>query len=251
MLETLLYILSIILKVGVIPAALLIYKKKISFLGGVFLSTLLFLMSFGCNVLSANLVYGISIIDSTVNGAFNDFLIAAEAGGLYAAEEMDMVRAVVESVKSTYFALIPSILVCTYLVFSYVLIMMSKGILYICKKDVSMFLKFSELKMSKTGVLFGVLAVAATGLSINATFRYALLNFAVILIFATGVCGLSVTDFVLRKKVRFGAVRFLIYTFIFTLMFFTMGFGLSMFLIFGAWDALFDMRRDRHIRKEN
>ncbi len=249
MLETLLYILSIILRVGVIPVAVLIYKKKIPFLRGVFLSTLLFLMSFGCSVLSAKLVYGISIIDSTVNGAFNDFLLASET--LYTADEMDMVRAVVESVRSTYFALIPSILVCTCLAFSYAFIMICKGVLFVFKKDVSMFLKFSELKMSKLGVLFGVLAFAAFGLSINATLKYAFLNFAAILIFATGVCGLSVTDFMLRKKIRLGVVRFLIYTVIFTLMFFTMGFGISMFLIFGAWDALFDLRRDRHIRKEN
>ncbi len=250
MTETLLYVLSVILKLGIIPVALLIYKKKISFVNGLFAGTLLFLASFGCTVHSANMMYGGSIIDSTVNGVFDSFAKAAEQSGLYAAEEADAFKAVLNLMKETYFVLIPSVLVCTNLVFAYCLLMLSKGFLALCKKDVSMFLRFCDFKMSRFGIVLGIAAYIISEFSQLGTAAYAFLNFAVIILFAVTVCGLSVVDFKFRKVIKPSVPRFLIYCPAFVLIFATMGFGTGVLLFIGVWDAFFDLRSGRAPRNE-
>lgn len=245
MLETLLYILSVILKVGILPVAILIYKKKIKFLNGVFLGALLFLASFGCTVYSANMMYGISIIDSTVNSVFNEFLKAMESTNAYSANETALLRQLVEAAKNAYFILIPSVLVCTYLVSSYAVIMASKGLFALCKRDVSVFWRFCDFKMPKTGLVFGIAAYLISEFSGGTKLSYAFLNFAVIIMFAVIVCGLSVVDFKFRKKVKSSVLRFLIYCVFLLIALATMGFGAGLLMVIGVWDAVFDLRRER------
>lgn len=250
MVGTLLYILSVVLKIGIIPVALLVYKKKINFTSGLFAGTLLFLMSFGCTVYSADLMYGVSLIDSTVNGIFDTFTEALKTSGAYTAEEAEFVGGALETLKETYFSLIPSVVVCTNLVFSYVLLMVSKGILALCKKDVSGFFRFCDFKMSRTGIILGIVAYILFEFTQTGAAKFAFLNFAVIMLFAAFVCGFSVVDFKFRKIIKPSVPRFLIYCPLIVISAALMGFGAGLFLLIGIWDAFFDLRAERGAKVE-
>lgn len=243
MIGTVLYVLSILLKLGIIPAAVLIYKKKITFLQGLFVGTFLFLASFGCQVYSANITYGYSLIDSVVNGVFDDMLVAYSVSNGLAAEEAAFMQSIITSVRDMYFALFPCIVVCTNLMWAYVLLMLSKGLLALFKRDVSGFMRFCDFKMSRAGIFMGIVAYILSAAMDGSRVSLAFENLCAIIIFATFVCGFSVVDFKLRSRFRLSVVRFLIYVFLGT--FLMMGIGPIVLVIIGVIDAFGDLRKPK------
>ena len=246
MTETILYIFSILLKVGIIPTAVLIYKKKIKFINGLFVGTFLFLASFGCQVYSANIMYGYSMIDNVVNAVFDEMKSVYSSSQGLTAEDAAMIGQAIDAVKDVYFAILPTILVCTNLVWVYILLMVSKGIFALCKRDVSGFMKFCDFRMSKFGVLMGAAAYIISVLSGDGRLSYAFLNFTMILLFAAAVCGLSAIDFKFRRVLKSSIVRFVIYFIAVFLTVLAMGIGFGLLVFWGIYDAFFNIREPRN-----
>ena len=243
MIGTVLYVLSILLKLGIIPAAVLIYKKKITFLQGLFVGTFLFLASFGCQVYSANLTYGYSLIDSVVNEIFDTMLASYSVTAGLAAEEAALMQSIITSVRDMYFALFPCIMVCTNLMWAYFLLMLSKGLLALFKRDVSGFVRFCDFRMSRAGIFMGIVAYILSSFMDGSRVSLAFENLCAIIIFATFVCGFSLVDFKLRSRVRLSVVRFLIYVVLGT--FLMMGIGPVVLVIIGVIDAFGDLRKPK------
>ena len=242
MAETFLYILSIILKVAVVPVVVLIYKKKLTFLQGLFTATLLFTASFVCEIFSINIAGNYSYIDSIINNSFDEIKNTYSVeNGLTAQQAADVSRNV-EYVRNLYFALLPSIVLIIQLVGAYFWLMVSKGILALCKKDVSGFWRFCDFRMPKGSIWMGVLCLCAYLVMADSRISLALLNITVILVFATFVCGISIIDFKLRIKIKNSFLRFLLYI---AVSGFVLGFGMCAILIAGMIDAFFNLRVPR------
>lgn len=242
MADTVLYILSIILKVAIVPVVVLIYKKKLTFLHGLFLGTLLFVASFGCEIFSLNISGGYSFIDSVINGAFDNIKANLSMDNGLTAQQAAAVNMAVESTRNLYFTLLPSIILCTQLIGVYFWLMVSKGILALCKKDVSGFWRFCDFKMPKGSILMAALSFVLYVSMAGTRTGFAFLNITVILAFATFVCGISVLDFKLRNKIQNSFLRFLLYI---AVSGFVFGIGMWAVLIAGMIDAFFNLRVPR------
>lgn len=241
--ETFLYIMSILLKIGIIPVSVLIYKKKINITKGTFLGAFLFIASFCVSVLYTNAVYGVSIIDSTVNTVFDEFLKSVRE--VYTGDVVSAVESAVVTLKDMYFAMLPSIIVVTNLVSAYIAIMVVKLVLKLFKRDVLGFGNFSDFKMTKTGVLICVISFILSDVVKDQRIGYAFLNLSAIIMFVTAVCGLSYVDFKLKHKIRYFLPRWIVYAVAFLFLNAMMGFGTVLLIFIGSWDALFNLRKPR------
>lgn len=242
MAETFLYILSIILKVAIVPVALMIYKKKLTFLQGLFTATFLFTTSFACEVFSLNIAGNYSYIDSVINNAFDSFKNTYSMDNGLTAEQAALASEMVEYVRNLYFALLPSLVLSTQLIGAYFWLMVSKGILALCKKDVSGFWKFCDFKMKKGSICMGILCFTTYLVFADSKAGLAFLNIAVIIAFATFVCGVSIIDFKVRKRIQNSFIRFLLYI---AVSVFVLGIGMWAVLIAGMVDAFFNLRVPR------
>lgn len=242
MAEIFLYILSIILKVAVIPVAILIYKKKLTFLQGLFATALLFTASFVCEIFSVNIAGNYSYIDSVVNNSFDNIKNTYSVENGLTAQQAAGISEIVEYVRNLYFALFPSIVLIIQLIGAYFWLMVSKGILALCKKDVSGFWRFCDFKMPKGSIWMGVLCLCAYVAMANTRVGFAFLNITVILAFATFVCGVSVIDFKIRKRIQNSFIRFFLYI---AASGFVLGIGMWAVLIAGMIDAFFNLRVPR------
>lgn len=242
MAETFLYILSIILKVAVVPVAVLIYKKKLTFLQGLFTATLLFTASFACEIFYLNIAGNYSYIDSVVNTSFDNIKNTYSVENGLTAQQAAGISEMVEYVRNLYFTLLPSLILIIQLIGAYFWLMVSKGILALCKKDVSGFWRFCDFKMPKGSIWMGILCLCAYVVIADSRVGFAFLNIAVILAFATFVCGVSILDFKLRKRIQNSFIRFLIYL---AVSGFVFGIGMWAVLIAGMIDAFFNLRVPR------
>lgn len=240
---TILYILSILLKIGIIPVSVLIYRKKLNITNGLFLGTFLFIASFCVSVMYSNISYGISIIDSTVNGVFAEFLNSVRE--IYTGDLFYAVESAVGSLKDIYFAMLPSIIVASNLVSAYFAIMIIRLILKIFRKDVSGFGYFSDFAMSKAGILICAVSFILFDVVKNTRIGFAFLNLSAIIMFAAVICGISYIDFKFKNKVKFFVLRWFIYIVSFFVLNAMMGFGTVLLLFIGSADALFDLRKSK------
>ena len=149
MIGNILSFLSVLLNLCIIPTAWLIYKKKLKFLSGVFLGTFLFLVSFGCLVYGTHLLYGYSPIDYFVNTYFSEVTSMYNSMPGITEDQLQMISNIMAMLKEYYFTYMPSLVVSMSLGFSYVIIMIFKGVLALFKKDVSGFGKFCDFRMPK------------------------------------------------------------------------------------------------------
>lgn len=245
MIVNILNIFSVLLWICIIPTAWMIYKKKLTFLNGMFLGTFLFLVSFGCSVFGTIIMYGYSPIDYMVNGIFDNILAGYNALSGVSKEEIQAISNIVTMVRELYFTLMPTIVIILGLAWSYVIIMIFKGAFALFRKDVSGFWRFCDFKMPKTAVFLSVisylLSIAFDGEQIG----YAFLNFSSIIFTLTSVCGLSLIDYGLRKKVKISVLRAFIYIIIFGGLAAIMGIGTSLLTFVGMVDSLFNIRNAR------
>ena len=129
------------------------------------------------------------------------------------------------------------------LIWSYIVLMLAKGILAIFKKDISGFKKFSELKMPKSALFAATVAFIVSSIAGDGKVGYALINFSSIILSLTTVCGLSFIDFKLRKKVKLSVVRIIIYVALMLILNFILGDATGLFLFVGMFDTVFDFRK--------
>jgi len=242
MIKVILSVFSVFLQLCIIPTAWLVYKKKLNFLNGVFLGTFLFLMSFGCSVYGTHLLSGYSIIDYTINTYFEGFIKAYESIPGISAGDIQMIKTLTEEVKGIYFTYMPTLIVTTNLILSYVILMICKGVLALFKKDISGFGKFCDLKMPKSAMFFAIISYLLFMVFGDERIGFAFLNFASIMYTLTAFCGLSIIDYGLRKKIKFSLLRAVIYIVVIGLLTLMGGLGTSLLTFAGMYDAFFDIR---------
>ncbi len=252
MIIVILDILAILFLLCIIPAAWLVYKKKLTFINGVFLGTFLFLVSFGCTFLGTYYAYGQSPIDITINTVFGSLSNVYLNMPDLSAEGISSINNLLEKVKNMYIIYMPSIIVMGNLLWAYALLMAAKGILALLRKDVSGFSKFSELQMSKMALGLGALSyVVSILLKDTDKIGYVFANFAEIVFSIGAFCGLSVIDFYFRKKLRPSVLRVLIYIAAYFITSLFAGIGGGILMLIGLADALYDFRKFRPKPTEN
>lgn len=243
MISDLMNILSVLLMLCVIPTAWLVYKKKLTFFSGVFLGTFLFLMSFGCSVYGVYVMHGQSPLDAMINTMFDSITKAYTSTPGLAAEDLEMLSAVTAQLKNSYSILLPSIIVLSNLFWAYIILMISKGVLALFRKDVSGFAKFCDLKMPKMALFLAVISYFLSMVFKDRQVGYAFLNFSEIIFIVCSVCGLSVIDYAFRKKLKISLVRALIYIVAFFTLTLITGLGGSVLVFAGMLDSVFDFRK--------
>lgn len=242
MIGNILSIFSILVELCIIPTVWLVYKKKLTFLNGVFLGTFLFLVSFGCSVFGTSVMYGYSPIDYAVNGIFDDIMAGYNTVSGISKDEIQAVSNIIAMVKELYFTLMPTIVITLGLVWAYVILMIFKGAFALFRKDVSGFWRFCDFKMPRTAIFLAVISYLLSIVFDAEQIGYAFLNFASIIFIITSVCGLSVIDYGVRKKIRISVLRALIYIIIFGVLTVFMGIGTSLLTFVGMFDSVFDIR---------
>ncbi len=235
-------VLSMVLLFGIVPTSLLVYKKKIKFLNGVFTGAFLFLLSFGCSVFAAQLLYGYSPIDFAVTNTVDGFISVYESMPETSAEQVSQLKQIMDMVKELYFLLIPTIVVVSSLMWSYALLMLAKGIFAIFRRDVSGFSRLCDFKMPRSAILVGIAAYALSFVFKKYQISYAFANLVAIILAITTFCGFSMVDYWLRKKIRWSILRVPVYIVGFGLLSLLMGMGASILLFVGIADASFDLR---------
>ncbi|MEE1042526.1 MAG: DUF2232 domain-containing protein [Clostridia bacterium] len=240
MIGNILSVFSVLLNLCIIPTAWLIYKKKLKFLSGVFLGTFLFLVSFGCSVYGTQLMYGYSPIDYMVNAYFDEVASLYSTFPELTEDQLQMISNILATLKEYYFTYMPSLVVTFSLGLAYVILMLFKGVFALFKKDVSPFGKFCDLRMPKSALFFAIIANVLAIVYSHGRISYGFLNFGSIIYTITAVCGLSVVDFGLRKKIRFSILRALIYVLVFGIL--TVLTGINVLAFIGMFDAFFNLR---------
>lgn len=248
MIVNILDVLSILLMLCVLPTVWLVYKKRLKFLNGVFLGTFMFLVSSGCSMYAQSLLYGLSPGDLLINNVFDSIINAYNSVPEISATEIQTINQLIETLKEIYSILLPSVLVLGNLLWVYVIFMVSKGILAVFRKDVSGFMKFSELKLPKSALFFAVLSYVLSMIFKDSPISYAFFNFSVIIFMISSVCGLSVIDYAFRKKIRFSVFRTFIYIVAFFVIRLFTGMGGSVLVLVGITDAIFNFRK---IKQDN
>lgn len=243
MIMYILYFLALLIGFCIIPTAILIYKKKITFFNGVFLGTFLLLTSFGCVVFGFTMVNGYSPIDSFLNNLFENLKLVFNMVNDIPAGNQQAIFKLIDEMKNIYITLLPSMIIMSCLIWAYISIMFIKGILAIFKKDTSGFKKFSQLKMPKSALFIAAVAFIVSSIVGDGKAGYALMNFSSIILSLTTICGLSFIDYKLRKKVRFAVVRIIIYMVLVLMLNYILGDATGLFLFVGMFDTVFDFRK--------
>lgn len=251
MIANILNILSMLLIFGIVPVALMVYKKKIKFLNGVFLGTFLLLISFACSVYVTQTLYGYNPIDYTINTVADSLVSAYEGAEGVTDAQISQMKQVTNVLRDMYFVLMPTVVVISYLLWAYLSLMLAKGIFALFRKDVSGFGKFCDLKMPSTATLLAIASYVLSMLFEDSRISYGFINFSLIIFIMTSFCGLSMIDFWLRKKIRLSIVRLVIYIVGFFALSMLMGIGASIILFVGIADASFDFRNGpKRIKKD-
>ncbi len=236
-------ILSLLLILGIFPTAWLVYKKRIKFLNGVFIGTFLFLLSFGCPVYLTQLLYGYSPIDLMVNSTIDGLAESYNSLPGITADQSAKMGQLMDAFKNMYFVLMPTVVVISNLFWSYLLLVLSKGVFALFRKDVSGFGKFCDFKMSRSALVLGIVAYILSAIFDGHQISYGFMNFSSIIFIVTSFCGFSMIDFWLRKKVKYSVLRALIYIVGLGTLSLFMGIGTSLLLFVGIADASFDFRK--------
>lgn len=157
------------------------------------------------------------------------------------------VDAIIEEMMNLAFKFMPSILICSAIVSGFVAAFIySKAVVRLNKniKPVS----FSVLRVERTvGVLF-IIVLFLTAVSESALFNDALSNVIAIMFFIFYICGLSYTDFSMKRKGKNGTYRSIMVVVVIPLL--TMLFLLPAIImcITGFLDSLINFRRIRIVK---
>jgi len=239
-------VISVCLALSIIPMIILVYKNHLSFIKGVILGAIAFVASFSVRVFTFSKMYGFSLIDAYINGVYDQLSqMSTSLSGQLPAEQLALFNNAITQVKNFYFAMFPSILVISCLLWSYLIFMIGKGIIYLLKKDTSSFLRFCDFRMAKLGIFLGIIAYAVSSFITQTRVAYGLLNFTAIIFSVTTVCGLSVIDYKLSKKIKLSIVRAIIYIIAFVMFGLVSPILCGVLAVIGTYDACFDGRKSK------
>ena len=256
MISTILSIVSLIMMIAFIPIMVLTFRGRLQFLQGVLLSSGAMVLSFVASVSGLNMQIGQNIINIAINETFEQIKQTFETVPTEQLQKMlgnitvDQATAFRGEIANTlvyisdmYTLLFPAIMILSILAFCFVAFMLIKLILGLFKFDVSNFPMFSEFKISKTTIIALFVSLFGASAFPLPTINAAFLNIAVVIIGAMTVCGFSLFDFQVRKKVDNSWARVLIYVAI-TVLGFSLSSILMYSLVFAAIiDSFFDFRK--------
>lgn len=244
MLNIVSYVLLYALIIAAFGTIIFTFRGRINFIYGVIATTGALLLSTVIRIYISNKVSGVNVITLQIDEAFVMLNKAINSLSPQQMKQMFGFASVenMDAIKSVYTIMFPSILILNTLLLSYAIYMLVKHILALFKKDVSMYPKFSELKLRRSAtIMLGVSYILPLFLS-NATYSAAISNITLIISGVAFACGFSFVDFKMRRKLRSAWFRLLVYIALFFLM--AAGMTLVMFtLVFIAIaDSFFDFR---------
>lgn len=227
---------------GLIISAISTFKNKISYVKGICLGTICQLVSFVLSVANSIFAYGENPIDIAINGTFSHIkqLISTMPVEQFASVFGDAKTAealsIIETLREAYIILFPAMIIISYAFITLSLFIVIRGVLTLLKKDVSFIPKFNQIALTKPVLIGGVFSFAMGYFLSGTVFGNAFSNIELVFVAFLTVCGLSLIDFVLAKKIKYGIIRFIIY---FALLIFASGiFGIILYV--GAFLALID-----------
>ncbi len=221
-------ILSLTLLLTAAAAFILTFRGKIKFFLGVITVAGAFLLSTVINIYLVNVSSGTNIINIIINENFDAMYALVEsmpeeslprlfggiAGGNVGTVKNALLNLLLE-IKEIYTIMFPAILILNTLLLSYVLFMITKQIIFLFKKDVSAFPKFSQLKLNRSAAFVFVLSYILPSFMSSPRVAAALSNINAILGGVAFICGLSFIDYKLRQKVKNAWLRLAVYIAVF------------------------------------
>jgi hypothetical protein len=219
------------------------FRGKIKFLYGVIATAGALLLSNVVGIYSSNLQSGVNIITEQINTVF---VMLKETLSSIPQEQMQMFGALrvenLDLIKDLYTVIFPSILILNTLTLSYIVYMVIKQIIGLFKKDVTMYPKFSELKLRRSAtVALGVTYILPFFVWSNMV-SAAITNLTIIISGAAIACGLSFIDFRLRQKLKNAWFRLLVYIAAFFVTSIAMPFVVFVLVFVAIADSFFDFR---------
>ncbi|OQB14479.1 MAG: hypothetical protein BWY15_00988 [Firmicutes bacterium ADurb.Bin193] len=213
MLINFLYIVSIALMFVAAGIAVAVFRRRIKFLHGVTASAGALVLSFIVSIWHENITTGTNIINKMLDEGFDLFFERAE---LIGNDEVKQLFASISAedlalVKDLYSMTFPAFLILYMLLISYIGYMIIKRIVSLFKVDISAHPLFSELKLSRSASLALVVVGAVSFYRIEGIVTAAFLNIGIIIGGVAAVCGLSILDSSIRKRVRSSWLRFFLY----------------------------------------
>ncbi len=256
MLIGLLGFLSVALFASAILIIMMTFKYKTPFFSGVFATAGAFLASFLTGIYRANLMSGtkvISVYIDEVFAALGKMLGDAAAGqpyGLFggiptenAQKAQDLLMQSIEAVKEAYILSFPAMLILYTLLASFVIYMLTKQVVALSKRDVSHFPLFSELILRRSATFILALALLLPRLIKSQMISAAFTNIAIILSGVAILCGISMIDFFLRRKLKNAWLRFALYIAAAAVLSGGLLMALMLMVFVAAADSLRDFRR--------
>lgn len=203
---------------GVVFSAIYTFKNKISYFKGIFLGAISMLGAFLLSVVKSVAIYGENPIDSAISGTFSyvksginalsqDELASMLGSGILKADILSMV----EDLRVLYTTLFPAIIIVVCAISVLMLYIVIRAVLKLLGKDVSYIPKFSEIYLTKSALIATVFSIIMAYALSGTVMGNAFANIEFLFVTYILLCGWSVIDYALCKKIPYGFVRFLIY----------------------------------------
>ena len=222
-----------------------VFRKKLEFFTGVLVTAGMLVLSSVVSMYGVKVVYNVDIITASMD----EFFIGLEESVRFMQDEN--MRQILErfitdqlaSVKTVYTTLFPAFLILNILSCSYALYMIIKLILPLFRVNISSFPKFSQLRLSRSSLTALAVCYVSGFLFKNTVYAAAFSNISVIIFGVAVFCGLSLTDFNLRRRTKSAWFRFIIYIALFFIT--ASGLGIVALGLAAAAiaDVFFDFRR--------
>ncbi|MDD3766719.1 MAG: DUF2232 domain-containing protein [Eubacteriales bacterium] len=220
--------LSILFIVAALSAVALVFTKKISFFGGVFVTTGALVAAAVTGMYSFKVIYGVDVVTAALDGFFKALEEALHAfsqenaGGFWGSLTLENLSLL----KEMYKAVFPSLLILNILFFSYAFYMVVKLVLKLFRVPVHAYPKFSQLYLKKSAAFMLAACYVIPFFVNNTVYAAVFSNIGIIIFGVASLCGLSIVDFHLRQKIRNSFFRLLVYTSAFFIL--ASGFGIVM-----------------------
>ena len=209
-------LLPLLLFAAALAMIALCFARKVKFVTALYSSAGLTVAAFFGTAAIIDAVSGGNIIQELIDAAMDDMRLMAaslaESGGQFGdVFSAAGISVTLDMMRETYILLFPALVIIITLLFFYLLYMFAKTIMRIAKKDVSFIPPYYMTRFSKTAAIALGTAFIGSLLVEHRGAAAALVNISVILSGAAAFCGLALIEFHLRRRIRGGIMRVLLY----------------------------------------
>ncbi len=189
---------------------------------------------------------GIEKMFAEITGQFSEIMktVTESMESEGAAEAEKIIKTLTDAMGYTFRLYFPSLVIISSMVIGYIIIMLCAFVIKRTKsKDVKV-LPFSRLKAPKNMSTVAVIAYICYMLAGNeSTFSAVLANVVLVLYAIIGICGLSLLDSKLGKKIKSGIARIIIYAVVFLFGGLFLSLILNALVIAGILDSAYNFRK--------